>query len=80
MSQAIIDELRARCIELLHKSLVVDKKIPSLQGVCEILEAIKGDVNNGNSEELQTLLAKIVEQGERANNLALVKSNIADTL
>lgn len=74
-----VDELRARCIELLHKSVVVDQKVPSLQGVCEILQAIK-DSSKADNKEIKMLLSTLVEQSEHANNLAKVKSNIADTL
>lgn len=74
-----IDELYARCIQLLHKSIVVDQKIPSLQGVCEILNAIK-DFNKPDNEDVKSLLITLLEQSEKEKNLALIKSNIADTL
>ena len=74
-----IDELYARCIQLLHKSIVVDQKIPSLQGVCEILNAIK-DSNKPDNEDVKALLITLLEQNEKEKNLALIKSNIADTL
>lgn len=74
-----IDELYARCIQLLHKSIVVDQKIPSLQGVCEILNAIK-DSNKPDNEDVKALLITLLEQSEKEKNLALIKSNIADTL
>lgn len=74
-----VDELYARCIQLLHKSIVVDQKIPSLQGVCEILNAIK-DSNKPDNEDVKALLITLLEQSEKEKNLALIKSNIADTL
>lgn len=74
-----VDELYARCIQLLHKSIVVDQKIPSLQGVCEILNAIK-DFNKSDNEDVKSLLVTLLEQSEKEKNLALIKSNIADTL
>ena len=75
-----VDELRERCISLLHKSIVIEQKVPSLQGVCEILNAIKDDSPKVDDGEIKALLATLVEQSEKANNLAQVKSNIADTL
>lgn len=78
MSQ-MIAELRVKCIELLHKSIVIDNKIPSLQGVCDILNVLN-TMPNSENEEIKKLLSTIIEQNKLSEDLALVKSKIADVL
>lgn len=75
----MVAELRAKCIELLHKSLVLDNKTPSLQGVCDILTVLN-TMPNSENEEIKKLLSTIIEQNKLSDDLALVKSKIADVL